>query len=168
MKNLSFIVVVLLGLVFTSCSKEEMIEEKVQITMPDLAIANETDWDLAYKILGYINDFRTNMGLEPLSMETTINTALAVSHSEYMEEQERISHDNFIERATVLGSQGAQAVGENVAFGYSSAQEVVNAWINSPSHRDVLEGNYTHAGIGIVEDDFQSTLKYITFLVTRQ
>ena len=108
------------------------------------------------------------MGLEPLTMETTTSTALAVSHSKYMIEQNKISHDNFSERATILGNEGAQAVGENVAFGYNDAEEVVNAWINSPSHRDTLEGNYTHVGIGIQEDKFNGLLKYITFLTTRK
>ena len=168
MRKLSIALVLILGLVATSCSREEMVVPTTELSMPDLALANETDWALANQILGYINNFRTDIGLEPLIMEPTITTALAVSHSEYMKEQDRISHDNFSERATILADQGAQAVGENVAFGYSSAHEVVNAWINSPSHRDVLEGNFTHAGIGTVNDKFNNTHKFITFLVTRK
>ncbi|MEZ4874441.1 MAG: CAP domain-containing protein [Flavobacteriaceae bacterium] len=46
----------------------------------------------------------------------------------------------------------AESVGENVAFGYSDAQKLVQAWINSPSHRSVLEGNYTHTGFGVMQN----------------
>lgn len=168
MRVFSIVLLVVLPLLITSCSREEMAVERVEMQMPDLGLANETDWEMANKILQYVNIFRTDMGLEPLIMETTTSTALAVSHSKYMAEKETISHDNFSERAAILGSEGAQAVAENVAFGYDDAEEVVNAWINSPSHRDTLEGSYTHVGIGIQEDKFNSSIKYYTFLTTRQ
>ena len=35
------------------------------------------------------------------------------------------------------------SVGENVAYAYSSARSLVNAWINSDSHRQNIEGDYT-------------------------
>ena len=60
-----------------------------------------------------------------------------------------VSHDNFSKRSQTLMDQAdAIAVGENVAYGYSSAQGVVNGWLNSSSHRKVIENpNYTHFGI---------------------
>ncbi len=61
-----------------------------------------------------------------------------------------INHDNFHYRKQALKSQGAQKVGENVAFGYDNAQSVVTAWLNSPSHKRAIEGDYTHSGFGIV------------------
>jgi uncharacterized protein YkwD len=37
----------------------------------------------------------------------------------------------------------AKMVSENVAYAYSTAQSVVNAWINSDSHRENIEGDFT-------------------------
>jgi hypothetical protein len=42
--------------------------------------------------------------------------------------------------------------GENLARDFSSASSAVDAWMNSPSHRDnILNGNYKDVGIGVVE-----------------
>lgn len=42
--------------------------------------------------------------------------------------------------------------GENLARGFTKADEIINAWMASPSHRDnMLSGNYTEVGFAIVE-----------------
>jgi len=66
--------------------------------------------------------------------------------------QGNISHDNFGVRSSALKDQGAVIVGENVAYGYDSAEKVVSAWLNSPGHRSTIEGLYTHSGFGIVKN----------------
>ena len=38
----------------------------------------------------------------------------------------------------------AIGVGENVAYGYSTAESVVNAWIKSEGHKKNIEGDFTH------------------------
>ena len=57
------------------------------------------------------------------------------------------------------------AVACNVAFGYNSPEEVVNAWIESPMHLDSLEGNYDSAAVGIRQDEFGTN--YITMILFR-
>lgn len=39
-----------------------------------------------------------------------------------------------------------QSVAENIAWGYTSAQSVVNAWMNSSGHRTNILGNYKDIG----------------------
>ena len=42
-----------------------------------------------------------------------------------------------------------RTAGENIAMGYSTAEAVVNAWMNSESHRaNILNGTYTQIGVG--------------------
>ncbi len=42
-----------------------------------------------------------------------------------------------------------QGVGENVAWGQRSVQEVMTAWMNSPGHRaNIMNGSYKHVGVG--------------------
>lgn len=38
---------------------------------------------------------------------------------------------------------------ENVAYGFETAQGVVNAWVKSDAHRKAMEGEATHFGISV-------------------
>lgn len=41
-----------------------------------------------------------------------------------------------------------QSAGENIAYGQTSAQEVMNVWMNSSGHRaNILSGNYTSIAV---------------------
>jgi len=156
-----------LTLALTSCSTEELVETQSPIEFTiDLNLAQETDAQMASEILYYVNQYRGTLGLEPILMDKTYASAYAVEHTKYMIQQNKISHDNFSDRAEGLNSQGAQAVAENVGFGYNSANDLVTAWINSPSHRDTMEGNYTHSGIGALQDG--SGMYYVTQLFYRK
>jgi len=156
-----------LTLALTSCSTEELVETQSPIEFTiDLNLAQETDAQMASEILYYVNQYRSTIGLEPILMDRTYASASAVEHTKYMIQQNKISHDNFSDRAEGLNSQGAQAVAENVGFGYNSAKDLVTAWINSPSHRDTMEGNYTHSGIGALQDG--SGMYYVTQLFYRK
>lgn len=47
-----------------------------------------------------------------------------------------------------------QAAGENLAYGFSNACNVVSAWLNSPSHRaNLLSPNYEDVGFGVSESN---------------
>ena len=140
-------------LTMVSCSKDETpVVEEANYTI-DLSLVNETDWLMANEVLVLVNKHRTSIGLEELAVDRSTASALAVDHTFYMIEQDRISHDNFNERRDALKDSGANIVAENVAAGYESAEGVVNAWLNSPAHRAVIEGPYTHAGFGIITDE---------------
>lgn len=146
----------LLAMVFfttVSCSKEEVVDtvEESNFTI-DLNLANETDWHMANEILQYVNEYRLSLGLPEIIKDQQYASAYAVDHTQYMIEQNKISHDNFGIRSTGLKNRGARSVSENVGFGYTDAESLVNAWINSPTHRSVLEGNYTHSGFGVIQN----------------
>lgn len=45
-----------------------------------------------------------------------------------------------------------QLAGENLAMGYTTSEGVVNAWMNSPSHRsNILNPEYQDIGVGVVK-----------------
>ncbi len=47
-----------------------------------------------------------------------------------------------------------QVVGENLAYGFSSSDEVIRGWLNSPSHREnLLSSDYSEVGFGIADSD---------------
>ena len=47
----------------------------------------------------------------------------------------------------------SSTVRENVAYGYATASGVVNAWLNSEGHREVIEGDFTHFDISAEKDE---------------
>ena len=78
----------------------------------------------------------------------SIVKSVAYSHTDYMVDNDVVSHDNFFTRSNYLKSNiGAKKVSENVAYGFSTAQGVVDAWIRSESHKANLEGDYTNFDI---------------------
>lgn len=137
----------------TSCSKDQtpVVEEQTADYTIDLNLAQETDWQMANEILDLVNEHRVSVGLNPLKRDQQYASAYAVDHTFYMIDLEEINHDYFEVRKKALKDRGAKIVGENVAFGYPTAEAVVNAWLNSPGHLANIEGNFTHSGFGVIE-----------------
>ena len=56
-----------------------------------------------------------------------------------------------------------RAAGENIAQGQTSAQQVMNAWMNSSGHRaNILNSSYTHIGVGYISDGHYWTQMFIS------
>lgn len=122
-----------------SCSTEDLSE-----TVDSAALVNApAAKTIEIEILELINQHRIGIGLNSLN-NLNIIKSVAYTHTDYMVEIDEVNHDNFFQRKnSLIQNAGAITVSENVAYGYSSSQTVVNAWLNSPSHRANLEGNYT-------------------------
>lgn len=96
-----------------------------------------------------INDHRVGMGLVPLKIDNYISYK-SEEHTRYMISNNMASHNDFVSRSeNLISTLGAKTVGENVAYNYSTPQAVVKAWLNSPTHKENIEGDYTHFGISI-------------------
>jgi uncharacterized protein YkwD len=55
------------------------------------------------------------------------------------------------------------AAGENIAMGQRSAEEVVQAWMDSEGHRaNILNGTFTHIGVGYIENGNYWTQMFIS------
>ncbi len=147
----------LLAMVFftlvTSCSKDDVTATEEANYAIDLNLAQETDWVFADQVLDLVNQHRTSIGLETLKKDRQYASAYSVEHTKYMIKKEKISHDNFNVRSKALKDRGAETVGENVAYGYTNAEELVNAWLNSPSHRNIIEGPFNYSGFGILKNN---------------
>ncbi|MGV1011866.1 MAG: CAP domain-containing protein [Flavobacterium sp.] len=101
------------------------------------------------QLLQMINDYRVSNGLNAL---ITINhiSYKSMEHNDYMITKNVVNHDFFAERAqNLMDVLGAYKVGENVAYNFSCPTNVLNAWLNSPTHKANLDGNYTHFGLSI-------------------
>lgn len=159
-------IILILLLTMTSCTKDSLSNEQEDFSI-DLTLARQNDSQFAQEVLVLINEHRVSIGLDLLTLGSEFSCAYAVEHTNYMIGLSEINHDNFHTRSAALQSEGAQQVGENVAYGYSSAENVVNAWLNSTSHRDNIEGNYTYSSFGIIKSDDNNTY-YFTQLFYKE
>ncbi|PKP25497.1 MAG: CAP domain-containing protein [Bacteroidetes bacterium HGW-Bacteroidetes-2] len=140
-------------IVLSSCSKDELSNPSEDLSYTvDLSIVIKNDVAMSREILDLINTHRVSLGLNTLALDQQYASAYAVDHTDYMIETSKINHDNFNLRSQALKDKGAIRVGENVAFGYKDAASVVNGWLNSPTHRNIIEGDYSHSGFGVFKN----------------
>ncbi|UPS90841.1 CAP domain-containing protein [Bizionia sp. M204] len=134
-------VMVLLVMFMTSCSSDSIEDKAAEINTSNLVVPETKTIEI--EIMELINDYRLSKGLNPLN-NVGIIKAQAFNHTDYMITNNIVSHDNFYQRKLFLESSlGARDVSENVAYGFTSAQTVVTAWLNSTNHKANIEGDFT-------------------------
>ena len=141
MKTLKLLsLMTLMAVLSFSCSTEEMPNDTIDTSS---FVNTPAAKAIEIEILELINNHRIELGLNPLN-NLNIIKSVAYTHTDYMVEINQVNHDFFYQRKnSLIQNAGAESVTENVAYGYSTAQAVVNAWINSDNHRANLEGDYT-------------------------
>lgn len=126
----------------------------------DVNLVNENDQIISDEIFSLINHYRKNYGLSIFEKGDVYSVAYSIDHIKYMMDQKKISHDNYGIRSSGLLYRGAIRVGEIIAYGQSGSQSVVNAWLKSPSHKKVIDGNFTHVGFATLKD-FRGTYYFM-------
>ena len=138
-KLLPFLAIIVL-FSFTSCSTDTLEDDALNAI--EVPIAPQSK-QIEIEIMELINAYRINEGLNPLQNHDTVK-AVAFTHTDYMIEANNVSHDNFFLRQQSLqANASANVVSENVAYGFNSAVSVVNAWLNSPDHKENIVGDFT-------------------------
>jgi uncharacterized protein YkwD len=110
--------------------------------------------DLAAQVVALVNAHRAQLGLTPLLVSPTL-TATAQWKARNMAALGYLDHDDPApdartadERVAACGYHST-GWGENIAFGYSTAQAVFDAWLDSPEHRANIERpDYRATGVG--------------------
>jgi len=124
------------------------ITGKQTITIIDLA-------DYAEEVFRLTNIERANEGLPPFSKKSALTKTAEVRAEEIIK---LFSHDRPDGRdcftAFDENNVDYSRAGENIAAGQKTPAEVVQAWMNSPGHRDsILKIEFGHMGVGITMDD---------------
>ena len=139
----------LVAMLSFSCSNDLITDEELNIIELDAAPAAKA---IEIEILERVNAYRMDMGLEALNNHSTVK-AVAHSHTDYMIEVNHVSHDNFyLRKNSLVQNAAAIVVSENVAYAYSSAESVVNAWLRSDGHRENIEGDFTDFDVSAEQD----------------
>lgn len=102
-----------------------------------------------FEVLRVINEYRISLGLSICKLD--FHTCdVANSHSIYMANKQRASHDYDFERRNQFPNK---IVGEIVAYNYQSASSVVIGWKNSTGHnKHMINPNYKNIGIATATD----------------
>lgn len=136
--------------VLMSCSVEEPTN-----TLNTSTTTKQLEYkSIDYEIIEIINNYRVSIGLNTLGLINKVSEE-ALSHNAYMVNQGKPSHDFFYLRSQNLkNSINAIKVSENVGFGFTNAQSIVNAWLNSEEHKqNIINPEFTNFGISTKQDE---------------
>jgi len=105
------------------------------------------------QVIGLVNEERAKAGLPPVAEASDVASAAAVRAKEI---SGSFSHTrpNGSYYNTALDEMGVKywGSGENIAYGQTTAAEVMNGWMNSQGHRaNILNASYTKIGVGYYE-----------------
>lgn len=110
--------------------------------------------DIAGQILALVNAERQRAGVAPLTLNSQLNAA-AQNHGRDMANNNHFSHTGTDgsspgQRAVAVGYPSPY-VGENIAWGQTSTEQVMRRWMESDAHRrNILNPNYTELGVAFV------------------
>ena len=112
---------------------------------------DETQIKYVKEVLDLINKAREKAGVPALELDASMQKAAQVRAKECVT---TFSHTrpNGTSYKTAISEAGVASTrtGENVATGYTSAESVMKALLNSEGHRaNILNANYTKIGIGL-------------------
>jgi len=103
----------------------------------------------------FINQTRQTMGLQPLVENEKLNQAAALKAQNMVQE-------NYFNHTSPSGimpwfwfkqaGYNYKYAGENLAVGFYESEEVYDAWLNSPSHKEnIVNPNYTEVGTAVLK-----------------
>ena len=117
------------------------------------------------QVVSLVNKERAKEGLAPLTIDWEL-ARVAKYKSQDMHDKKYFSHTSptYGSPFDMMKNFGIsyKAAGENIAKGQTSATQVMEAWMNSSGHRaNIMNGSYTHIGVGYVKDGHYWTQMFI-------
>jgi uncharacterized protein YkwD len=116
-------------------------------------------------MLAIVNAARMVEGRPPLVLDPKLNAA-AQAHAQDMLARTYYSHESpegsLPRRRVTAAGVSADVVGENLAAGQTSVENVMEAWLHSSDHRrNILEPRFTHLGVGLAVGSYQHKYKVL-------
>ncbi len=141
---------------------QENTEEQEQTTENN---QNADISEFEQEVVALTNEERQKQGLPALEIDEELSK-VAKQKSEDMAANGYFSHNSPTHGSPFDMIQQAgidyRTAGENIAKGQQTPEEVVNAWMNSEGHRaNILNENFTHIGVGYVEQGNHWTQQFI-------
>ena len=125
------------------------------------------DADFTAQVFAIVNQRRASAGLGPVTVESRL-TQSARDYAKVLADNNWFSHtgpdgSTLVTRVTATGFPFDVQIGEVLAWGTDHWQpsEIVQAWMDSPGHKEQLLGPYTRAGAGCYFTDNGSTVRCV-------
>ena len=153
-KVYGILLVIVLAIALSYCSTSTVQQEEQDYTEATLGNEKITvdPVKMEEDLLNLVNLHRESIGLAILSKSDPAYK-YAEEHNDYMISKNTLSHDNFQSRAEKIAEEtNAISVSENVARYYVSAEKTLEGWLNSSSHKEALEGNFSHTTLSVQLD----------------
>ncbi|WP_298787080.1 CAP domain-containing protein [uncultured Marinococcus sp.] len=119
------------------------------------AVSSQSESEFEQEVVRLTNEVRAENGLEPVEADSSLQSVADAKS------QDMIENDYFAHESPTYGSPfemmqefgvSYDGAGENIAAGQDTPQDVVDAWMDSPGHRDnILNPDFTHIAIGYEE-----------------
>ncbi len=120
------------------------------------------------KIINLTNQVRTNLGLNVLKENQKLNDS-AMNKAQDMLINQYFAHtspngqklSNWLSKA----NYNYKSAGENLAIGFDTAENVIEAWKQSPTHySNLIDPDFTEIGVGAISGQFKD---YDTVLIAQ-
>ncbi|OPZ89749.1 MAG: SpoIVD-associated factor A [Firmicutes bacterium ADurb.Bin419] len=123
-----------------------------KLTIPSLTDVKSQE----NEVIRLVNVQRSKAGLQPLTQNWQLSR-VARYKSQDMIDKGYFSHTSptYGSPFRMMESFGIRysAAGENIAMGQRTPAEVMNAWMNSPGHRNnIMSPSFTQIGVGLAKD----------------
>lgn len=102
------------------------------------------------QVLALVNQERAKAGVRPLYLAADLQSAAQIRARELTK---LFSHTRPDGRPCRTALSDTWGIGENIAAGSETPEEVVEQWMNSPGHRrNILDSRYSSLGVGYCYD----------------
>ena len=137
-------------LAFSAAALPGVTSDAAYTAYASASYSDATTEKYAMQVAGIVNRERAANGLAPLKYSDKLSEAALVRAEEI---QSVFSHTrpNGTRCFTAVTEAGInyRSVGENIAYGQRTPEEVMNSWMNSSGHRANILGAYDYIGIGV-------------------
>jgi len=127
-----------------------MLPDQPGDTTPDQPETDGSQDAFASQVVKLVNEERAKAGLSPLSVNSKAANA-AQTRAREIEKSFSHTRPDGSSFNTALTEAGVsfRGAGENIAYGQTTPQQVMEGWMNSSGHRaNILNANYTSIGVG--------------------
>lgn len=122
-------------------------------------------------IVNIVNRERQTRGITPLATNNQLQTAARNKSTDMIVRNYFNHYAHGVTPWQFIRNQNYEysIAGENLAMGFSSAESVVNAWMNSPSHRaNILNPEFQDIGVGIVKGAYNDNGNIVETTMTTE
>ncbi len=115
-------------------------------TINSITVTGTIDYDESYKVLEIVNKERAANGLSAITMDKDFLEKAVQRSAEISLYYEHDRPDGSDLYSLIEGLYGS--FGENIAYGFNSAEDVMAKWMTSADHKaNILKSNYKSMGV---------------------